>query len=131
MSGKVCLRLSGRCQKTFENKKFVGITQQCFALLPQINFPDNNLNFHWRQRWWDQIQAIFFNIFYFKLKDLSLCQIFYRSDKVRMNLWSHIFSKSATKIHNVVFHPWILRIYWWLSPTISNSQLKPCEYYLT
>ena len=31
-----------------ENKKFVDITQQCFALLPQINFPYNNLNFHWR-----------------------------------------------------------------------------------
>jgi hypothetical protein len=29
-----------------ENKKFVDITQQCFALLPQVNFPANNLNFH-------------------------------------------------------------------------------------
>ena len=33
-------------QQTFENKKFVDITQQCFALLPQGNFPTNNLNFH-------------------------------------------------------------------------------------
>ena len=24
---------------TFENKKFVDITQQCFALLPQVNCP--------------------------------------------------------------------------------------------
>ena len=46
MSGKVCLRAkgktllgSGRCQQTFGNKKFVDVTQQCFALLPQINFP--------------------------------------------------------------------------------------------
>ena len=27
------------CQQTFENKNFVDITQQCFALLPQVNFP--------------------------------------------------------------------------------------------
>ena len=33
------------CQQTFENKKFVDITQQCFALSPQGNFPVNNLNF--------------------------------------------------------------------------------------
>ena len=24
------------CQQTFENKKFVGITQQCFAILPKV-----------------------------------------------------------------------------------------------
>jgi len=41
MGGKVCF-----CQQTFKNKKFVDITQQCFALLPQVNFPANNLNFH-------------------------------------------------------------------------------------
>ena len=29
-------------------QKFVDITQQCFVLLPQVNFPANNLNFHWR-----------------------------------------------------------------------------------
>ena len=47
MGGKVCLRCkAGHCQQTFENKKFVDITQQCFALLPQVNFPANNLNFH-------------------------------------------------------------------------------------
>ena len=46
-----------------ENKNFVDITKQCFALLPQVNFPANNLNFHWRWRWWDHIQAIFLNFF--------------------------------------------------------------------
>ena len=35
-------------EQTFENKKFVDITQQCFALLPQVNFPANNLNFNSR-----------------------------------------------------------------------------------
>jgi hypothetical protein len=50
MGGKVCLRckgnIAGHWQQTFESKKFVDITQQCFALLPQANFPANNLNFH-------------------------------------------------------------------------------------
>ena len=35
------------------------LAQQCFAFTPQANFPTHNLNFHWRWRWWDQIQAIF------------------------------------------------------------------------
>ena len=47
MGGKEVQRqnIAGHCQQTFENKKFVDITQQCFALLPQVNFPANNLNF--------------------------------------------------------------------------------------
>ena len=56
---------AGHCQQSFENKKFVDITQQCFALLPLVNLPPNNLNFNWRWRWWDQIKAIFLNLFYF------------------------------------------------------------------
>jgi hypothetical protein len=51
MGGKVCSKYKGktllrRCRQTFENKKFVDIIQQCFALLLQVNFPTNNLNFH-------------------------------------------------------------------------------------
>ena len=57
--------IAGWCQQTFCFQKFVDITQQCFALLPQVNFPANNLNFHWRWRQWDQIQAIFLHLFYF------------------------------------------------------------------
>ena len=34
------------CQQTFENKKFVDNAQQCFALLPQVNFPANDMNLH-------------------------------------------------------------------------------------
>ena len=49
MGGKVCLRckeqnIAGRCKQTLENKKFVDITRQYFALLPQVNFPSHNLN---------------------------------------------------------------------------------------
>ena len=45
--------ISGHCQQTFENKKFVNITLQCFALLPQVNFPANDLNFYWSWKWWE------------------------------------------------------------------------------
>ena len=67
----------------FWNKKFFDIILQCFALLPQVNFPTNNLNFHWM--WWNWIQAIFLNLFYFTFmffcdlkKNLILlaCEIF-------------------------------------------------------
>ena len=51
--------------KTFCFQKFVDNDQQCFAFTPQANFPVKNLNFHWRWRRWDQIQAIFLIIFYF------------------------------------------------------------------
>ena len=53
-------------------KKFVD-------LLPQVNFPANNLNFLWRWRWWDRIQAIFLIFFYFNSLsfystwDIKLC----------------------------------------------------------
>ena len=49
--------------KVFCFQKFVDNSQQCVAFTPQANFPANN--FHWRWRWWDQIQAIFLNLFYF------------------------------------------------------------------
>ena len=43
MGGKVCLRWKG---KTLLGEKFVEISQQCFALLPQVTFPAHNLIFH-------------------------------------------------------------------------------------
>ena len=63
------------------------ITQQCFALLPQVNFPSHNLNSHWRWRWWDRIQAIFLNLSYFNKSMIAkrvlhitdhICSLFYR-----------------------------------------------------
>ena len=61
VNAKHCWALS----TNFENKKCVDITQQCFAFTPLVNFPANNLNFHWRWRRWNQIQTIFWNLFYF------------------------------------------------------------------
>ena len=51
IGGIVCLRCTGNIllgvvNKVLKNKRFVDITQQCFALLSQINFLVNNLNFH-------------------------------------------------------------------------------------
>ena len=66
--GEIRQNIAGWCQQTFCFQKFVDITQQCFALLPQVNFHANSLNFHSRWRWWDQIQAIFLNLFYFNLE---------------------------------------------------------------
>ena len=45
-------------------KKMLDV-QQCFAFTPQANFPALNLNFHSRWRWWNWIQDIFLNLFYF------------------------------------------------------------------
>ena len=60
----------GWCQQTFCFRKFVDNVQQCFVFTPQANFPAHNLNFHWRWRWWDRIQAIFFFIcFLEKIED--------------------------------------------------------------
>ena len=42
----LCTAGKGENFKKVANKKFVDITQQCFALFPQVNFPANNLNFH-------------------------------------------------------------------------------------
>ena len=61
VQAKYCWALS----TNFWNTKNVEITIKCFALLPQVKFPANSLNFHWRWRWWDWAQAIFLNFFYF------------------------------------------------------------------
>ena len=37
--------IAEHCQLTFENTRFVDITQPYFALLPQVNYPANNLEF--------------------------------------------------------------------------------------
>ena len=46
--------------------KFCEIFTLLFTTVPQVNSPGNNLIFHWR--WWDRIQAIFLNLFYFTLE---------------------------------------------------------------
>ena len=55
-------------------QKFVDSAQQCFVFTPQANFPSHNLNFHWR--WWERIQTIFLNLFFFTSCQTSLKWIF-------------------------------------------------------
>ena len=90
MGGKYCLRcksktLLGVVSKLLKAKKNIDITQQCFALLPQVNYPANNLNFYWRRRWLDWIQAIFLNLL---LLHITLCPH-----------WFHWFSGLPTALH--------------------------------
>jgi hypothetical protein len=54
---KVCLRSKGKVLKT------KSLLTSPSNVLPQLNFPANNSSFHWT--WWDLIQAIFLNLFYF------------------------------------------------------------------
>ena len=59
MGRKVCLRRKG--------KSLLGIVNKLFVFKSLLTTPSNvlplhishNLNFHWRWRWWDQIQATF------------------------------------------------------------------------
>jgi hypothetical protein len=46
MGGKVCLRCKGKTLLFAGRSNFCGHHPECFALLPQVNFPANNLNFH-------------------------------------------------------------------------------------
>ena len=63
MGGKHYLRCEGKTLLGIVNKlfvfKFVDNAQQCFAFTPQAMFLAHNLNFYWRWRWWDWIQATF------------------------------------------------------------------------
>ena len=84
----------------FVSKKIVDITQQCFALFPQVNFHTQNLNFHWIWRWWDQIQAIFLNLFYFTIHlQVTLQQATWKITKYKRTfllnwIFLHIFDVS-------------------------------------
>ena len=65
MGRKVYLRLWGKTLLGDVNKhSFWKVCWQCPT--PPANFPTHDLNFHWRWRWWDKIQAIFLNLFYLK-----------------------------------------------------------------
>ena len=80
MNGKVCLRCKGKTLPGFVNKLFVFKSllkmSSYVAFTPQANFPVHNLNFHWRSRWWDQIQAIFSNLLYFEFSSWRVARFF-------------------------------------------------------
>ena len=65
MVGKFALGVKAKHCWAFVFKSLLTSPSNVFALLPQVNFPANSLNFYWR--WWDKIQAILLNLFYLKL----------------------------------------------------------------
>ena len=44
-------------------KSLLTTSSNALPFTPKAKFPAHNLNFHWR--WWDGIQPIFLNLFYF------------------------------------------------------------------
>ena len=60
------------------------------------------LNFHWRWRWWDWIQTIFLNLFYFTYENTSP-QVFNLID-ISPFIWNHILHLPSA--HQMV--SWIL-----------------------
>ena len=111
MGRKSCLRCKGKTLLGDVNKHFV--FKSLFALLPRVNFPANNLNFHWRWRWLDRIQAIFLNLFYFTGDSESLSE---------MSVTSHNWSYHPSTNNN----PHIICICTLLLTMFSlNTQKKP------
>ena len=93
--------LGDGCQQTFCFQMFVDNAQQCFALTPQTNFPAQNLNFHWRWRWWDRIQAIFFNLFYSTDLEDAFGQICVKT--LKHSVFVLILEKNKIKHHQLFF----------------------------
>ena len=55
--------LLGIDNKLLKAKSLLTSPSNVLPLLPQVNFPINNFNFHWSWRWWDRIQSLFLNLF--------------------------------------------------------------------
>ena len=72
MGGKVCLGCKGKTLLGVVNKHFVfkSLLTSPSNVLP---YYPNNLNFNLRWRWWDRIQAIFLNFFYFERITVPAC----------------------------------------------------------
>ena len=88
MAGKFPLMCKGKILK-------------CFALLPQVNFKANNLNFHWKWRWWDWIQAIFLTLFYISgssIENNEYQPLVSSNLSLKKSSWGHVttWTRSAT-----------------------------------
>ena len=88
---KFCLRRKG--------KTLLGIFKECwhhpamFCLINSSKFPANNLNFYWR--WWDWIQAIVLDIFYFDTADFSI---------MLMGFYISLYQARKWKMKSAVLH---------------------------
>ena len=84
------------CWVMSTNFLFSKVSWQCpaiFCLTHQLDFPANNLNFHWW--WWDQIQAIFLNLFYFSPPEYFDSK---SNNKQGKNIRCHSFTKKFWSI---------------------------------
>ena len=54
-----CLEINNWRREDLIQSPSHSVKIQIIAFTHQANFPAHNLNFHWRWRWWDQIQATF------------------------------------------------------------------------
>ena len=63
-------------------------------------FPAHNLNFQWRWRWWDRIQATFLNLFYFTFR--SSTNYFGHLVYCLMLILKGIYFERVSNIHNKV-----------------------------
>ena len=139
------MRCKGKTLLDIENKKYVEITQQCCALSIQVNFPANNLNFHWRWRWWDQMKVIFLNLFYFTFVKIPLlfyigsltaiflyvlhngvkpvCGCFWILNKLKQNKAK--FTQVSTFFQEHIFFPWeFLLIKRWKSKKLRPLRIQ-------
>ena len=89
MGGKVCLRCKGKTLLGVVKKhlKTKSLLTSPSNVLP-FHFPVDNLNCHWRWRWWDRIQAIFLNLFYFTQYSVKLRNIGEIGDSFCVKSWA-------------------------------------------
>ena len=88
--GKICLRCKGKAllvvvNKLLKTKSLLTSPKDVFPLYVKQTFHPIVLNFHCRWSWWDGIQAIFLNLFYFKA---SLMEIF---SKIHEHIFLNFF----------------------------------------
>ena len=84
------------CWVMLTNFLFSKVWWQCpgmVCLYAASKLSARNLNFHWRWRWWDQIQATFLNLLYFRIS----------SGKTR-NWRNIVMDKKSTSKHLRVHH---------------------------
>ena len=104
-----------------------------FCLITFSKLSPNNLNFHWRWRWWDRFNAISLNLYYFTYVLLIPCKIINEAQ----------FSSSQNEQRNclciksgIFLWRWVENAYWnfpsyigWMP--VSNYSLCMFQYFLT
>ena len=98
MCGKVCLRRKG---KTLLGNLYSKFCWQHPAMFYLYTFPAHNLNFHWRWRWWDRIQAIFLNLFYFTVIEKNLHMVDISSTTYLSCLVNVVCERPFTAVHSL------------------------------